>query len=140
MKYFKSAIVGTMAALAVIVVATLGLLLWPDPDIDRQLKSKIASGEMVATAYGREISILHVLQLRPRASDAPRDACDGSRHCGLRLVNRGNCRTAGRMKMAIVAPIFLVLSFGLYLAIATVLVRKYLQTRDVGFAWLAARG
>ena len=36
--------------------------------------------------------ILHVLQLRPGASDAPRDASDGSGHRGSRLVDRGNRR------------------------------------------------
>jgi hypothetical protein len=33
-------------------------------------------------------------------------------------------------------PILAAIAVALYLAIATVLVRKYLRTRDVGFAWL----
>jgi IS1 family transposase len=38
--------------------------------------------------------ILHVLQLRPSASDAPRDASDGSRDRGSRVGHRGNRRVA----------------------------------------------
>jgi hypothetical protein len=38
--------------------------------------------------------------------------------------------------MAITSAILLLLCVGLYLALATELVRKYLRTRDIGFAWL----
>jgi hypothetical protein len=41
------------------------------------------------------------------------------------------------MKMPVLLnPILFAIVVALYLALATVLVRKYLRTRDVGFAWL----
>jgi hypothetical protein len=40
------------------------------------------------------------------------------------------------MKMPMLLPILFAITVVLYLAIATMLVRKYLRTRDVGFVWL----
>ena len=42
--------------------------------------------------------------------------------------------------MPILTLILIALVVVLYLAIATVLVRKYLRTRNVGFAWLGVAG
>jgi hypothetical protein len=38
--------------------------------------------------------------------------------------------------MPVLDPILLAIVVALYLSMATVLVRKYLRTRDVGFVWL----
>jgi hypothetical protein len=48
----------------------------PDSRVQQKSRKSRGNGE----------PILHVLQLRPGASDAPRDARDGSRHRGSRLV------------------------------------------------------
>src|SRR5438093_556697 len=45
--------------------------------------------------------ILHVLQLRTGASNTAGDASDGSRHCGSRLVGRGNRRLIGRLTLVL---------------------------------------